>query len=82
MGTLALSAQFWHWIGLKIGALAFAAAASALAIGPDFWIEWILWGSTVISVAGARTLLLALAAAIVIAIAWPALWRPKHGPRG
>lgn len=75
-----MGAAFWHRIGLKLGALAFAVTASALAIGPDFWIEWVLWGTTVISVAGARTLLLALALAVVIAVLWPVLSRPRHRP--
>ncbi len=75
-----MGAAFRHRIGLKLGALAFAVAASALAIGPDFWIEWFLWGTTVISVAGARTLLLALALAVVIAVLWPVLSKPRHRP--
>ncbi len=55
----------------------FVAAAAALDFGPDSWMEWILWGTTVISVAEARIILAALAVIVAAAVFWP-LIRPSR----
>ena len=62
----------------QILATLFVAAAAALDFGPDSWMEWVLWGTTVVSVPAAR-ILLALAAVIVaVAVMWPFLWPTRR----
>ena len=62
----------------QILATLFVAGAAALDFGPDSWMEWAMWGTTVVSVGAAR-ILLALAAVIVaVAVMWPFLRPTRH----
>ena len=58
-------------------AVLFVAGAAALDFGPDSWIEWVLWGTTVISVPAARIALAVIAVIVAVAVAWPFI-RPTH----
>ncbi|MBV8537722.1 MAG: hypothetical protein JO128_19160 [Alphaproteobacteria bacterium] len=49
----------------------FVAGAAALDFGPDTWMEFVLWGTTVVTVAEARILLALLALIVAVAISWP-----------
>ncbi len=53
-------------------------ASSAAAIGPDSWMEWLFWGTTVISHETQRLALGAVAVILAVAIAWPFLTRPRR----
>ena len=55
----------------------FVVAVAALDFGPNSWMEWILWGTTVVSVETVRIVLAVLAAVVVVALVWP-LIRPTH----
>lgn len=57
-------------------AAVFVVAAAALDFGPDSWMEWVLWGATVVSVEAARIVLSVIAVILVAAILWP-LIRPS-----
>ena len=62
---------------VQLGAVAILAASSALAVGPDTWMEWILWGTTVLTVETARLVFFALSAALVAVLVWPWIRRPS-----
>lgn len=55
----------------------FIAAAAALDFGPDGWMEFIMWGTTVVTVAEARVILAVLALLVAVALFWP-LIRPSR----
>jgi hypothetical protein len=48
-----------------------AILAGAMAIGPDAWVEWITWGTTMLSVLEGRFILGAVAILAMAAIGWP-----------
>ncbi len=62
----------------QILATLFVAGAAALDFGPDSWIEWALWGTTVVSVAAARIILAVLAVVIAVAVMWPFIRPTRH----
>ena len=64
----------------QLAAAVFVVAVAALDFGPNSWIEWILWGTTVVSVETARVILAVLAALIVVALAWPLIRPPRPKP--
>jgi hypothetical protein len=68
--------NFWTRHAQLLAAL-FVVASSALAAGPDNWVEWVLWGTTVVSHETARFVLLGLAVIIAAAVIWPLL-RPSR----
>jgi membrane protein implicated in regulation of membrane protease activity len=61
----------------QLGAAAILIGSATLA--PDAWIEWILWGTTVITLPTARLVLLAVAALLLAVLVWPWL-RPSRRP--
>lgn len=61
---------FWIRHSQLLAAL-FVTGAAALDFGPDSWMEWALWGTTVISVAAARIILAVLAVIVAVAVMWP-----------
>lgn len=67
--------SFWVRHSQLLAAI-FVVGAAALDFGPNSWIEWILWGTTVVSVETARIVLAVIAAVIVAALVWP-LIRPS-----
>jgi hypothetical protein len=54
-----------------------AIAASAVALGPESWMEYLMAGVTVISHPTLRVLLLVLAVLLAVGLAWPFI-RPTH----
>ncbi|HTY69224.1 MAG TPA: hypothetical protein VMH36_21405 [Alphaproteobacteria bacterium] len=64
----------------QILATLFVAGAAAVDFGPDSWIEWVLWGTTIVSVAEARIILAVLAVLVAVAVMWPFI-RPTHPRR-
>ncbi|HTP84532.1 MAG TPA: hypothetical protein VMQ11_16395 [Alphaproteobacteria bacterium] len=62
----------------QILATLFVAGAAALDFGPDSWMEWALWGTTVVSVAAARIILAVLAVIVAVAVMWPFIRPTSH----
>ncbi len=71
--------SFWIRHSQLLAAL-FIVGVAALDFGPNSWMEWILWGTTVVSVETVRIVLAVLAALVVVALVWPLIRpsRPKH----
>jgi hypothetical protein len=46
-------------------------AASALAFGPESWMEWLFWAASVDTVLVARVILVCIAAGLGAAMVWP-----------
>ncbi len=65
------SRGFWARHGQLLAALV-AIASALVAIGPNSWMEWLLWGTTVVSHPTARIILviLAVAFAAVVILPW------------
>jgi len=68
---------FWARHGQFLAALV-AIGSAAMAIGPDSWMEWLLWGTTVVTHPTARIVLLILAIAIALAVIVPWLRRSRR----
>jgi hypothetical protein len=66
---------FWIRHSQLLAAL-FVAGAAALDFGPDSWMEWALWGTTVVSVPAARIILAVLAVIVAVAVMWPFIRPP------
>ena len=62
----------------QILATLFVAGAAALDFGPDSWMEWAMWGTTVVSVAAARIILAVLAVVVAVAVMWPFIRPTRH----
>ncbi len=58
-----------------------AVAAAALALGPDTWMEWIMWGITVISTQAMKLIFAAVAGGILVWLMWPILNQAATKPR-
>ncbi len=65
---------FWQR-HVQVLATIFVVAASAVSVGPDSWMEWLFWGTTVVSHETARITLGILAIVIAVAVAWPVIRR-------
>lgn len=46
-------------------------AASALAFGPESWMEWLFWAASVNTLLAARIVLGCVAIGLVVAMVWP-----------
>ena len=68
---------FWARHGQLLAAL-IAIGSALMAIGPDSWMEWLLWGTTVVSHPTARLVLLVLAVCLAAAILVPWLQRRRR----
>jgi hypothetical protein len=78
-GTPSTGTAQGFWIRhSQILATLFVAGAAALDFGPDSWMEWAMWGTTVVSVPVARIGLAVLAVIVAVAVMWPFLWPPRH----
>lgn len=56
----------------------FMLAAAALSAGPDNWMEWVMWGTTVVTVEEVRIILIVLAILLAIGLAWPLIRPARH----
>jgi hypothetical protein len=61
----------------QILAAIFIVTAAALDLGPESWMEWVMWGTTVVSVSTARIVLALIAVILAIALLWPFI-RPSR----
>jgi len=68
---------FWVRHSQILAAL-FVTGAAALDFGPDSWMEWAMWGTTVVSVAAARIILAVVAVVVAVAVTWPFIRPTRH----
>ena len=73
------SSGFWARHGQLLTAV-IAIASAVMAVGPDSWMEWVLWGTTVVSHPTARIVLLIVAIVLAAAVALPLIRRSRRGP--
>lgn len=67
---------FPSYRGLAALGWLYALMSAALALGPDAWMEWLMWGTTVMSVPSIRLTLAMTAGVVIMVLVWPLLRRP------